>query len=61
MTRSAEAVSQAAKIAEFKRLITSGSFETLEKLEEAVDAFFWEDEPADESADELWARPRQAK
>jgi len=44
MTRSAETATQAAKLAEFKRLITSESFETLEKLEDAVDAFLWADD-----------------
>ena len=30
-----------AKIAELKRLISSGQYETQEKLEDAVDAFLW--------------------
>ena len=33
MTRNAEAAAREAKIAELKRLITSGTYETLEKLE----------------------------
>jgi hypothetical protein len=44
MTRSAEAAAREAKIAELKRLITSGHYETLEKLEEAVDAFLWSEQ-----------------
>jgi len=43
MARSAEAAAREAKIAELKRLITGGTYETLEKLEEAVDAFLWSD------------------
>jgi hypothetical protein len=41
MARSAEAAAREAKIAELKRLIATGTYETLEKLEEAVDAFLW--------------------
>ncbi|HEV3136408.1 MAG TPA: hypothetical protein VGZ26_00865 [Pirellulales bacterium] len=41
MTRTAEVAAREAKIAELKRLITSGNYETLEKLEDAVDAFLW--------------------
>ena len=41
MTRSAEAAARDAKIAELKRLITTGTYETQEKLEDAVDAFLW--------------------
>jgi hypothetical protein len=41
MVRSAEAAARDATIAELKRLITAGTYETLEKLEEAVDAFLW--------------------
>jgi hypothetical protein len=44
MIRSQEAAAQAARIAELKKLIKTGSFESLEKLEEAVDAFLWRDE-----------------
>lgn len=44
MIRSQEAAAQAARIAELKKLIKTGSFESLEKLEEAVDAFLWGDE-----------------
>ena len=32
------------KIAELKRLITAGNYETLEKLEDAVDAFLWSEQ-----------------
>ena len=41
MTRIAETAAREAKIVELKRLITSGNYETLEKLEDAVDAFLW--------------------
>jgi hypothetical protein len=41
MTRIAEAAARDAKIAELKRLITSGNYETIDKLEDAVDAFLW--------------------
>jgi hypothetical protein len=51
MTRSAESAAQAAKVAELKRLIKTGTFETLEKLEEAVDAFLWAEEEERESED----------
>ncbi len=44
MTRSSEAIAREAKIAELKRLITSGTYETLEMLEEAVDAFLWSEQ-----------------
>jgi hypothetical protein len=46
MVRSAEATVQAAKIAELKRLITSRTFESLEMLEDAVDACLWGEEQA---------------
>ena len=52
MTRSADSAVQAEKIAELKRLITTGSFETLEKLEEAVDAFLWADDDDDDENNE---------
>jgi len=41
MTRNSETAARDKKIAELKRLITSGTYETLEKLEDAVDAFLW--------------------
>ena len=41
MVQSAEVVQREAKIAELKRLIAAGTYETLEKLEDAVDAFLW--------------------
>lgn len=44
MTRPMEAAVEAAKLAELKQLITQSRFETLEKLEEAVDAFLWADD-----------------
>lgn len=43
MARSAEVAAREAKIAELKRLITAGTYETMEKLEEAVDALMWSD------------------
>ena len=44
MAHSVDAAAREAKIAELKRLITTGSYETLEKLEEAVDAFLWSEQ-----------------
>jgi hypothetical protein len=44
MAHSAEAAAREAKIAELKRLITAGKYETLEKLEDAVDAFLWSEQ-----------------
>ncbi len=41
MTHALEVAAREATIAELKRLITAGTYETLEKLEEAVDAFLW--------------------
>ncbi len=46
MVRSAEANAQEAKIAELKRLITSRTFDSLEMLEDAVDACLWGEEDA---------------
>ena len=59
MTRAAEAEREA-KIAELKRLITAGKYETLEKLEDAVDAFLWgqEDEQHAAGAAQHPAQPR---
>ncbi len=54
MARSAEAAAREAKIAELKRLITAGTYETLEKLEEAVDSFMWSE------LDRLQAEPAPA-
>jgi hypothetical protein len=44
MTRSAEAAAREAKIVELKRLISAGRYETMEKLEDAVDAFLWSEQ-----------------
>lgn len=44
MARSTETAEREAKIAELKRLITAGTYETLEKLEEAVDTFLWSEQ-----------------
>ncbi len=41
MYRSTESAFQEAKIVELKRLITSRTFESLEMLEDAVDACLW--------------------
>ena len=60
MTRSAEAAAQAAKVAELKQLIKTGSFETLEKLEEAVDAFLWADEEDEEIGQQSCRAPYNA-
>ena len=46
MVRSAEASAREAKLAELKQLITSRHYESLEKLEEAVEAFLWGEEEA---------------
>ena len=49
MVRSAEAAARESKLAELKRLITTCRYESLEKLEDAVDALLWGDgdsEPA---------------
>jgi hypothetical protein len=44
MAHSAEAAARDKKIAELKRLIAAGTYETLEKLEDAVDAFLWSEQ-----------------
>jgi hypothetical protein len=44
MTRFAEAAAREAKIVELKRLITARRYETMEKLEDAVDAFLWSEQ-----------------
>ncbi len=51
MTRCAQSTAQSQKIAALKQIITTGRFETLEKLEDAVDAFLWggEDEESNEN------------
>ncbi len=48
MVRSAEASRREAKVAEFKRLITSRHFDSLEMLEDAVEAFLWGEEASGE-------------
>ena len=59
MAGSVEVVGREAKIAELKRLITAGTYETLEKLEDAVDAFLWkEDEQRTPEPFSSKARPR---
>ena len=44
MAQPVESAAREAKIAELKRLITAGTYETLEKLEDAVDAFLWSEQ-----------------
>jgi hypothetical protein len=46
MVRSAEAAARETKLAELKRLITTCHYESLEKLEDAVDALLWGDSEA---------------
>lgn len=41
MSRSADATAREAKIEALKRLITAGNYDTLEKLEDAVDELLW--------------------
>ncbi|MGE3809803.1 MAG: hypothetical protein AB7K24_34495 [Gemmataceae bacterium] len=55
MAQSVESAAREAKIAELKRLITAGTYETLEKLEDAVDAFLWseQDRVQQQQQDEL--------
>jgi hypothetical protein len=53
MVRSAEAAAREAKLAELKQLITSRHYESLEKLEDAVDALLW----GDSETAQLAARP----
>lgn len=54
MSRTAESQAQAAKVAELKRLLATRSFDSLDTLEEAVDALMWDDE--DSNADGTAAR-----
>ena len=61
MTRSAEAAVQAERIAELKNLIKTGTFESLEKLEEAVDAFLWGDEDEENLESSPFDRSQLAK
>jgi hypothetical protein len=60
MVRSTEAMFQEAKIAELKRLITSRTFDSLEMLEDAVDACLWgvEDQTDASSAADRAPLPR---
>ncbi len=44
MVRSTDAIAREAKIAELKRLILTGSYETLENLEDAVDSLLWSEQ-----------------
>ena len=56
MIQTTELMSREATIAELKRLITSRTYETLEMLEEAVDAFLWSEH--DQSQSEPLRLPR---
>ena len=63
MTRSMERAQRDAKIAELKHLITSGEYDTIDKLEDAVDAFLWSEQDRlqqepDEIARIVRARPK---
>jgi hypothetical protein len=49
MVRFAEASVQETKIVELKRLITSRRFDSLETLEDAVDACLWGDDESSNS------------
>jgi hypothetical protein len=44
MARTTEMAAHEAVIADLKRLISAGTYETLEKLEDAVDAFLWSEQ-----------------
>jgi len=44
MAQSVERAARDAKIAELKRLIQAGTYESQEKLEDAVDAFLWSEQ-----------------
>ena len=44
MTRSADSAARDAKIAQLKQLIRAEKYETLEMLEDAVDAFLWHEQ-----------------
>jgi hypothetical protein len=50
VSRSAELAARQAKIAELKRLIIAGKYETMEKLEDAVDAFLWSERDRQQTA-----------
>ena len=58
MAHSAEAAAREAKIAELKRLITAGKYESMEKLEDAVDAFLWSEQDRAAGAERIAARNR---
>ena len=44
MTGFVETATHETKIAQLKQLISTGHYETLEKLEDAVDAFLWSEQ-----------------
>jgi hypothetical protein len=56
MARFVEETAREAKVAELKRLITTGKYETLEKLEDAVDAFLWSEQDRLQQAQNETAR-----
>jgi hypothetical protein len=53
MARSAESSAREAEIAGLKRLITSRRYETIEMLEEAVDAYLWSEHDRRQAEREL--------
>jgi hypothetical protein len=53
MARSAEIAAREAEIAGLKRLITSRRYETIELLEEAVDAYLWSEHDRRQADQEL--------
>jgi hypothetical protein len=59
MARTAEKAAREAVIAELKRLITAGTYETLEKLEDAVDSFLWSEQ--DRLHAECFSAPRESR
>jgi len=57
MSRSAEAAAREAKINELKRLIRAGQYETVEMLEDAVDAFLCREQDQLQESSGAVARP----
>lgn len=53
MAHSQDVLEQRTKIAELKRLITSRAYETLDELEDAVDALLWGDEESSQLPDQM--------
>lgn len=63
MIHSSEGAQQAAQLVELKRLIRSRNYESVEMLEDAVDAFLWgQDESPSHATDQpSTSHPRNAK